>query len=181
MERLPRSKASVVLTHIAQTAQLKYRYMCKLPTGRKVSDSVGDLVCCLFDYEAMNLLSAKPVPTTLKGLISLSTSNYAAMRALTLAGDTGDKVPIKPNSSNSPPHCFYFFSNPMEYFITLARNVVQTILWIEHQLKTMKGGNGVENRGMLEGKLRDMTQVLQVSICILLSLHNNWWNRFWII
>ena len=97
----------------------------------------------IFFYEAINLFGSPSKPQTLQELITLENANYDAWKSISLAGimfppEFGPNNSIKGgfsyfrrilkeriDSEITPPHPFYFFSSPIEYFILLARYSVK--------------------------------------------------------
>ncbi len=105
----------------------------------------------------MNLYACANKPTTLHHLMKLKYSNYSAMRALSLAGEAN---PVSSPGFSRPPHKYYFFTNPVEYFISFARYVVYHIQLAKEEVAT----ETVEKqRTLLNARIKQFQSVAEVS------------------
>ncbi len=176
-----RSSTSVLLSHIEQSETV-YHFLFPDPTTcteYRITCSSIDAV--LFEHEVLNLISRSLSPSTLAELICVTGSNYAAMRALSLAGEAyppdfdGDtSVPSKRPGKHiaatlsHPPHHFYFFTSPIGYYVSLCRYVVQQVEIAREDCAALDSDSAV--RKQREQRIQSLAKVLVVSLSLSLSL-----------
>ncbi len=126
------------------------------------------------------------INNTIKATINstISSANTSIRSTRTSLG--GSTIAIKPtttstnvignNSDNSdsciPPHCFYFFSNPIEYFIQLSRYAIVWLYDSERELVRVKrnsvGKGSNTNVERLTAQVQDIKLAIQVSVLLLI-------------
>ncbi len=117
----------------------------------------------------MNLYACVKKPTTLHHLMKLKYSNYSGMRALSLAGEAN---PAGAPQCFHPPYKYYFFTNPVEYFISFARYVVYHIQVAKEDVAT----ETVEKkRTLLNTRIKQLESVVEVSQIVGCNTHC-WYN-----
>ncbi len=154
-----RSSTSVVVYRVSQR-ETGY-YYCVHPTGKGLQGSASTIDRVLWEHETLNLYHCcvtNGTPTTLHELIASPKSNYAAMRALSLAGEYGGNN--RPNrDASEPPHAFYFYTSPIGYFLSLVRYAVSEL---NHANARMLSTTRQEDVDRLDDRVRMFELVIDV-------------------
>ncbi len=111
----------------------------------------------LYLHEAM--LVCYQTPTCLGDTVSMAKSNYDAMRCFTLGEEaTAQSTSNQSSNHGQPTHCFYFFTSPVEYFLTITRYAV--LQW--NQLQSKQQSMGSKTDKMLTRKIEDFSIIIEV-------------------
>jgi hypothetical protein len=120
---------------------------------KSITKTSTDLAQILLQYEVLLMCVSKSSIHTLRHLISQPKSNYAALQAWSLSGEVRPSIQqqlesvLEPESSSNaiPPHNFYFFTSPLEYFVCLIRVVLQTYPGpMNKYFRMTEGGHAVQ-------------------------------------
>jgi hypothetical protein len=137
-------------------------------TGKKANHCIQrnckDLIEALYTYEVMNIYTEGP--QSLHEMITLNGSNYPALKYLSMTEmNNSSSSATTAVNDNSPPHSFYLFSNPVEYFVSIARYAVCCLNKAKSDLQSVSKGTNRsgESLGQLEQRVEEFTVVIEVS------------------
>ncbi len=139
-------------------------------TGKKANHCIQrtckDLIEALYTYEVMNIYTEGP--QSLHEMVTLNSSNYPALKYLSLTDMSRSSSSTTTVNDTTPPHSFYLFSNPVEYFMSIARYAVCCCNKAKADLQAVSKGinRSGESMGQLEQRLEEFSVVIEVSYSI---------------